>query len=133
LKKTITVKTKVRPVRDNVRETVLVVGRDVSSGYQIRNHRGTWRFRVHGENGRVEQRQAIKLNVSQSLKLTYKSGEGGKAYVDGEKIGTFPDKGDIIYPEVWGNAPTVASHGGNLYFFKGSISEVQIYNAFDVE
>lgn len=105
-------------------QTIFLLGRDVTAGVEFRDDSMT----IHTNSSeydtnfsRINQDQWVHLAVS------YKSGNGGTFYKDGNQIGSIPDGGDIIYPEFYGTSPSIGSHGG-IYHFKGDIDDVRIYS-----
>lgn len=122
--KTITVALWVNPDIQNSRATYILTGRDVNSGVEFRNGE----MQVICESGQFSTGININNNEWTHLCLTYESGIGGNAYVNGSNISSTGDIGDIVYPQFYDNAPTIGSHGGDLYEFNGQISDVRIYN-----
>lgn len=105
------------------RTTLLLTGRDISSGVEIRPG-----LRVHTEDSRRHAYPSARTGEWVHLGISYKSGEGGKVYVNGKLYESLEDGGDIIYPKFHNSSPTIGSHGGTLYFVNGYIDDVCIYD-----
>jgi hypothetical protein len=105
-------------------QSILLTGRDNNSGIEFRDDR----LQVNCNSGEFKD-SISTLNTGEwtHMVLTYESGVGGKTYVNGSESGSTGDLGDIVYPEFYGSAPTIGSHGG-LYNFDGKIQDVRLYN-----
>jgi hypothetical protein len=106
------------------RQTVLLTGRDVNSGVEFRDNL----MRIHTQNNEARHNFGLTNGDWTHLALSYESGSGGAFYIDGSQVSSISDGGDIVYPEFYGNAPTIGSHGGGLYEFNGDVTDTRIYN-----
>lgn len=113
-------------------QVIIHRGQHEDSGYHIYNHydsgagTNTFRFRVIGEALPALCTSEAVFDELVTLAMTYKSKEGGAAYVNGDEVGTIEDVGDVDYTH-----DSNVGIGANIYgtpslFFGGEIYEVRI-------
>lgn len=107
---------------------IILVGRDVTSGYGLQQVTTRINASAWGISGRSLISYPISLNKWTHVTFSYKSGDGGKLYINGELVATSPNMGDMKYPEMYTGSPSIGAHGSNLYFFKGKILKFQIWD-----
>jgi hypothetical protein len=118
-----------KPQTTSDRRTIILVGRDINSGYNLyidkNNH---WTLRLWGDKRSfVSDLIPVSINKWQHVAVTYKSGEGGAFYLNGKKKYDIPDLGDFVYEEMYGTGATIGSHGG-IYYYKGDMKDITIWN-----
>ena len=107
-------------------------GEHGTSGYHIYNYydavadTNRFIFRVIGAGGSVSCSEEATFNDFVTLALTYKSGEGGAGYVDGEQVGVIADSGDVDYTNDSNVGIGANIYSTPQYFFGGEIYEVRI-------
>lgn len=117
-----------RPISDNTRRYIFLMGRDVEGCYLAYVDGGDiFRVKVADASTETEVSHPADNNVWQHGAFEYQSGSGGSVWYNGSQVGTLSDIGDIEYNDIYGTSPTVGSHGG-IYHFNGSLSNVRVYN-----
>jgi len=110
------------------RQVVLMVGRDMSSGYLLLTDDGTtFRARINTSGGQVEASATVTLNTWNHFAFSYSYETGLRLYLNGALISEQPANGTITYPEIFGDGNSIGAHGGQ-YYFEGFIDEVELYN-----
>ncbi|HOM27136.1 MAG TPA: LamG domain-containing protein, partial [bacterium] len=119
---------------NNRLQEIVAEGISTSTGYGYGIYRevdNNVSFGICGVSGRMKVYYPCELNKWYHAVLTYKSGVGGSAYINGKKIGNFNNVGNLYY---YYEGMYVGFRLGGWPFlstdpyFKGKVDEVRIYN-----
>jgi hypothetical protein len=106
---------------------IFLSGRDTNGGVGIRKAGNTHNFWLFINGSRRSLTFTLSDNRYSDVACVYDATEGMKVYVNGNLVSSNAYTGTINYPQMYGNSPSIGSHGG-IYHYKGKLCDFRLFS-----